>query len=115
LTEPTVDRPTFRTLQESAGADFVVELVDAFVDEAPRMLAALRDSLAAGDVDGFRRAAHSLKSNSLTFGATALGAQARALELDAPGVVARADVAPIAAVEAELGRALAELSELRHA
>ena len=45
------------------------------------MLAELRSARAAGDAERFRRAAHSLKSNSNTFGALALGAQARALEL----------------------------------
>ena len=38
-------------------------------------------ALAAGDAERFRRAAHSLKSNSNTFGALALGALARELEL----------------------------------
>ena len=52
-----------------------------FLEEAPAMLAELRDALAAGDADTFRRAAHSLKSNSHTFGALALGALARDLEL----------------------------------
>ena len=45
------------------------------------MLAELRDALAGGDADAFRRAAHSLKSNSNTFGALharRAGARARA-------------------------------------
>ena len=71
----------FKALQEAAGAEFVAELVDTFLEEAPRMMASLEVALAAGDADGFRRAAHSLKSNSLTFGAAGLGAQAKALEL----------------------------------
>ena len=45
------------------------------------MLDDLRDALAARDADRFRRAAHSLKSNSNTFGARTLGAMARDLEL----------------------------------
>ncbi|HEX5804367.1 MAG TPA: Hpt domain-containing protein [Azospira sp.] len=81
MSEPVIDEATFRELQETAGAEFVAELVDTFVEEAPGMLAALRQARATGDADAFRRAAHSLKSNSLTFGATALAAAARALEL----------------------------------
>ena len=46
------------------------------------MLAELRSARAAGDAERFRRAAHSLKSNSNTFGALALGALARELELN---------------------------------
>ncbi len=76
-----IDRDVFAELQATAGADFVAELVDTFLEEAPGMLAELEAALAAGQADAFRRAAHSLKSNSLTFGATALAAQARSLEL----------------------------------
>ena len=81
MTEKTIDLSTFKNLQESVGADFVKELVDTFLEDAPNMLDDLARALAARDADRFRRAAHSLKSNSLTFGATALAAAARALEL----------------------------------
>jgi HPt (histidine-containing phosphotransfer) domain-containing protein len=47
----------------------VRELVDTFLAEAPSMLADLRESLASGEAERFRRAAHSLKSNGNTFGA----------------------------------------------
>ena len=85
MPEPIIDPATFGELQSSAGADVAGELVDTFVAEAPGMLDALRSALAQGDADGFRRAAHSLKSNSLTFGATHLGALARELELGGLG------------------------------
>lgn len=101
---------TFRELQDTAGADFVAELVDTFLQEAPGMLAALRQAQAAGDADAYRRAAHSLKSNSLTFGATALAAAARAQELGGIGSVADVD-----ALDAEYARAAAALKELRDA
>ena len=41
----------------------------------------LNAALDARDADGFRRAAHSIKSNAEIFGAHALAAPARALEL----------------------------------
>ena len=69
MSDATIDAATFAELQESAGADFTKELVQTFLEEAPAMLAELRETLAAGNADAFRRAAHSLKSNSLTFGA----------------------------------------------
>ena len=103
-----IDRTTFAELQAAAGAEFVAELVDTFLEEAPQMLAELRRALAEGNADRFRRAAHSLKSNSHTFGATALGAQARALELG--GLVD--DDAPIDALDAAYARAAAALQEL---
>ena len=76
----TIDRAVFSELQATAGADFVVELLNTFFEEAPRMLAELRAAQAGGAADRFRRAAHSLKTNANTFGATALGAAARDLE-----------------------------------
>ena len=81
MTRPTIDRATFDELKENAGAEFVVELVDTFLVEAPAMLDDLRRALAAQNADQFRRAAHSLKSNSNTFGALTLGAMAKELEL----------------------------------
>ena len=86
-----IDHAVFSELQQSAGADFVVELVDTFAEEAPSMFAELRAAYAAGAAERFRRAAHSLKTNANTFGATALGDKARELELgglpaDASGI-----------------------------
>ena len=75
-----IDHAVFAELQETAGADFVVELVHTFLEEAPPMLADLRAAQAAGAAERFRRAAHSLKTNANTFGANVLGAMARDLE-----------------------------------
>lgn len=75
-----IDQAAWTELEQAAGADFVGELVETFLQEGPEMLQALRDAHAAGDAEAFRRNAHSLKSNALTFGAHALGGQARALE-----------------------------------
>jgi histidine phosphotransfer protein HptB len=106
----TIDADVYRELQTTAGADFVAELMDTFLEEAPTMLAVLRQAQAAGDADAYRRAAHSLKSNSLTFGATALAAAARNQELSGIGSVADVD-----ALDAEYARAAAALKELRDA
>lgn len=110
--QATIDRATFSELQEAAGADFVKELVQTFLEEAPAMLKELRDALAAGDADTFRRAAHSLKSNSLTFGALTLGAMAREQELG--GLAAARQSNALDALAAEYARAAAALQELSH-
>lgn len=110
MSPATIDPEVFAALQQDAGAEFVRELVQTFLEEAPLMLKELRQSLADGDADGFRRAAHSLKSNGLTFGATGLGALARELEL---GGLARArQPGTVEALEAEYARAAAALPEL---
>ena len=87
----TIDPAALAELQASAGADFVVELVQTFFEEAPPMIAEMRAAQAAGEAERFRRAAHSLKTNANTFGASALGSKALELELgglppDASGV-----------------------------
>jgi HPt (histidine-containing phosphotransfer) domain-containing protein len=111
----TIDPKTFAELQDTAGADFVKELVQTFLEEAPAMLQELRDALAAGNADAYRRAAHSLKSNSLTFGAGALAALAREQELG--GLAAAQQQQQSNALDAlavEYGRVAAALTELTH-
>lgn len=77
-----IDHQAFEELRETTGDEFLCELLTTFLDEAPRMIADLRDAAEKGDADRFRRAAHSIKSNAITFGATALAEQAREMELD---------------------------------
>jgi len=108
MSEPTIDLPTFTELQQAAGAGFVAELVGTFLEEAPTMLAELRSAQGAGVAETFRRAAHSLKSNSHTFGATRLGELARELELG--GLIA--DTGPLDDLEVEYRRVAAALTEL---
>ncbi len=81
MTAGEVDRTVFEELKQMSGADFLGELVDTFLDEAPKLIAQLRSAHGAGDAEAFRRAAHSLKSNAATFGANQLAEQARQLEL----------------------------------
>ena len=111
---PVIDRATFAELQDAAGAEFVTELVDTFVEDAPALLAELRSARAAADADRFRRAAHSLKSNSHTFGAAALGALARELELKGLDADPARDMAAIDAIDAAYALAAAELKALSH-
>ena len=115
MTTPAIDMPTFTELQATAGADFVADLVGTFLEEAPPMLAELRRALAAQSADAFRRAAHSLKSNSMTFGALTLGGMARSLELGGIAPVQQANGEPLDRLAAEYARVAQALSELRNA
>ena len=111
MTLPTIDPRTFEALQANAGADFVLTLIEAFADEAPRLLAALRTAAAHGDAAGFEDAAHTLKSNGLTFGATRLAEMARRLEWAGPG----AENDAVEALAAELHASLLSLHALARA
>jgi GAF domain-containing protein/CheY-like chemotaxis protein len=80
--EGPIDERALTRLSEGTGGDegFVSELIEQFVTEAPDLVAAMRTGFDAGDADGVRRAAHTLKSNAATFGANELAAGCAALE-----------------------------------
>ena len=81
MTEALIDESVFSELADAMGAEFVTELVETFLSEAPGMFAELRDAFAGRDADSYRRAAHSIKSNADVFGARALADQARTMEM----------------------------------
>lgn len=78
---PIIDKATFAELKQISGADFINELIDAFLEDTPRMIDEMEAALAARDVQSFRRNAHSLKSNANTFGALELAGLAKELEM----------------------------------
>jgi signal transduction histidine kinase/DNA-binding response OmpR family regulator/HAMP domain-containing protein len=74
-----LDASTLKQLRSAMGSGFD-ELLSTFVEDSQELMATLRRTLGRRDVDGFRRAAHSLKSNAASFGATTLSGLARDLE-----------------------------------
>lgn len=109
-----IDRQIYAELQETAGAEFVAELVQAFLEDAPVQLRELARAAEAGDAQALRRAAHTLKSNGNTFGATAFADLARAIEQGAtPGAEALA--VQLLALETAYDEAAAALTGLSHA
>jgi len=100
MTEPgsALDTAVLGELRESVGDDpeYLAELMDDFLADAPDQLESLRRAATAGDATTARRAAHTLKGNGRTFGAGELAslceqaeAAATAGELDS--VLARVD------------------------
>jgi histidine phosphotransfer protein HptB len=77
-----LDTDAINALIELVGddRDALAEIIDAFVEEAPERLAELREGIAAGDATLVGRAAHTLKSNARTFGATTLAALCEEIE-----------------------------------
>ena len=78
---PMIDQTTFEELKQMSGGDFINELIDAFLEDAPNMLNNMQLALEVKDIESFRRNAHSLKSNANTFGAVELASLAKELEL----------------------------------
>ena len=64
-----------------ADEEFLTELIDTYLVDAPKQLAALRDALARGDQESCTRAAHTLKSSSAYLGAVDFADLAKSLEL----------------------------------
>lgn len=71
-----LDPAALEGLREIGGEEFVADLIETFLADAPQLLATLRGP----DADEVRRAAHTLKSNAATFGATRLSELSRELE-----------------------------------
>jgi PAS domain S-box-containing protein len=65
------------------GGEFLAEVIDAVLSDAPTLVATLRTTYEEGDTEGLRRAAHTLKSNGQTFGAGRFSELCRELELRA--------------------------------
>ena len=109
-----LDRAALDALLDMVGGDtaFMKEMVDTFLAEAPGLVAEMDSARATGDAPSLRRAAHSLKSNSRTFGALHLANLCQEIEsLAAGGQTAEAGaLLPAAAAELEIvaGRLTAE-------
>jgi HPt (histidine-containing phosphotransfer) domain-containing protein len=61
--------------------DYLAELIDSFLDDAPKLLEELKQFVEDGDAAGVRRVAHSLKSNGADFGATTFAGLCKELEM----------------------------------
>ena len=92
----TIDTSVLDELEEAVGAEFLAELIETFLVEAPGMMAEMEAGKETGDADALRRAAHSLKSNATTFGATRLAEVARGIELEGLGASPDAALASVA-------------------
>jgi len=78
-----LDARAFRQLRDTVGDDdqIIIELIEAFLEDAPTLFEDLRRAVEKRDVSGARLAAHSLKSNSATFGAMELSELCQQLEI----------------------------------
>ena len=110
MNDSPIDLAVFAELKDATGDEFAAELVQTFLEEAVPMLAELKQAVADADADGYRRAAHSIKSNANTFGATALAELAKKIELGP--LPDAADLSDPEALDAEFERAAAVLRGL---
>ena len=81
MSGPLIDRAILDNLVATTDAEFVGELIATYFEDSPQLVAAMQQALSDHDAEAFRRAAHSLKSNSNSLGAKELAAQAKELEM----------------------------------
>jgi HPt (histidine-containing phosphotransfer) domain-containing protein len=76
----SLDDEALGSLRELGGDEFLGEVIDAFLADAPGLVATLQSSLDSGNSEELRRAAHTLKSNGATLGAGEFAELCRTLE-----------------------------------
>ena len=110
-----LDPAAMECLRELAGGEaaFMAEMIDTFLADAPAMLAQMHRSLEQGDAATFRRAAHTLKSNSRDFGATVLSEMCRDLEMMGKAGTLDGAAEKLAPAEAEYAQVKAALEAIR--
>lgn len=75
-----LDPAALERLLRIGGQDFLIEMIELFLEHAPHRLAAARAAFDAGEITTVYRAAHSLKSTAGNLGARALQATAEQAE-----------------------------------
>jgi signal transduction histidine kinase/CheY-like chemotaxis protein len=111
-TAPAIDQAVLKDLLDVMG-QALADLVHVYLEDAPRLLAQLREAAAAGDVDGMVAPSHSLKSSSANLGATRLSEQARMIEHGARlKTLSPPLLPPVERIEAEFARVRRELATL---
>ena len=76
----SLDASAVESLRDLGGDEFVAEVIDTFLSDAPALVATLRTTYEQSQADELRRAAHTLKSNGQTFGAGRFSKLCRELE-----------------------------------
>lgn len=97
------------------GEEFLIELIDVYLDDTPVRLAQLRQALDGGDTETVTREAHTLKSSSANVGAMTLSAVARQVELAGRNGQLESLSAEVSRLSDVFARVKSTLEALRHA
>jgi signal transduction histidine kinase/DNA-binding response OmpR family regulator len=93
-----------REAQEEGEPDFLTDLIDQFLREAPRQLAVLRKAVAQGDAKTLTREAHRLKGGCSIFGAHPMATLCGNLEARGRAGSLRGAESVLAQLESEFSR-----------
>lgn len=78
--EPTMDRAALEKLRALGGVPLLTKMIDLFLENTPKRIAAAHGGEKSGDWYEVERAAHSLKSSAANLGLTDLQSLAREIE-----------------------------------
>jgi HPt (histidine-containing phosphotransfer) domain-containing protein len=114
MSDTLIDPEAWEVMKSMTDSAFLIDLIDVYLNDSPELLQQMRAGLAAKDVELVRKAAHSLKSNSASFGANQLAGAARDLEMAAKGGSLDGAGLMLEAVEVAYARLLPRLMELKN-
>jgi len=115
MSDPLVIDPqtveNLRQLNPGDNDEFLREIVGIYLEDTPRRIAELEESLQSGDQPKFTRAAHSVKGSSANVGAMAVRAIAEQIEHKSKQSLPEA-AAMLPALQSEFARVQAEFARL---
>lgn len=111
-TEASIDRRVLDTLLESldGDAESLAELIQTYLEDAPRQIEALQQAIAEGTSTTVERIAHTLKGTSSAFGASVLSSRCQKLERSSAAGDLNGAVVSLQEIKAELPRVHTTLS-----
>lgn len=115
-TPDVLDPSALRRLQATLGSragEMLPSLIDSFYTDSAKLVDEARRAAQEGRIADLRRAAHTLKSNSATFGAMTLSEAARELEMCAKNETLDDTEALLDVIGVEFKKAQATLEEAR--
>jgi CheY-like chemotaxis protein/anti-sigma regulatory factor (Ser/Thr protein kinase) len=117
INKPAIDHSKLQALSDMFGDDaasVMVEVIDSYLEDAPKLLESMRNSADAVDTLALGHAGHTLKSTSATLGAIALSELCKQVEAIAKNSQFNpAALALISQIEAEYERVKRGLQEAR--
>ena len=110
-----LDHAALNELLQVIGGEraMLVELIESFEQEGPRIMRDMIGAAEAGDLVALRRAAHTMKSSARDFGATHLSELCAALEHHMASATPVIPTDQVAAIADEFSAALSELAAFK--
>ena len=114
MTETLIDPEAWESLKSMADPTFLVELIDVYLNDSPALIEQMHIGLDNDDIELVRRAAHSLKSNSASFGAIRLTEVSRELEMLAKSGTLNGAASKLTAIEVAYAQFVPVLEKMKN-